>query len=120
MVSGRPNHVLLFPWLDLFNCEARIRVEQGLGQVGPQRIAIEIGGVKPIPRGFVGMTGEGPARIVANFDHLAGVGLENQPVGREADMTIGRAEPAKRCALCVSVGLVGRVSEQPSLALELP
>jgi hypothetical protein len=65
------------------------------------------------------MAGEGLARIVANFDHLSGVGLQNQPVGREADMAIGRAEPAERCSLLLDIGLIDRDREQACLPFEV-
>jgi hypothetical protein len=65
------------------------------------------------------LAGEGPARIVANFDRLSGGGFENQPVGRESDMAIGHAEPAERCSLLMDIGLIDRVREQACLPFEV-
>src|ERR1700694_3633790 len=80
-----PDLAVLFPRLDLVNREAGIRVEEGLGQVGPHRVGMEIDGVKPIPGGFVGMAGEGATWIVADVNDFARVVLEDEQIRHEAN-----------------------------------
>jgi hypothetical protein len=80
----------------------------------------QISSVKLIPGRFVDVTGERGPRTVAALNHLTRIRFQNQPVRREAETPVGRAKAAERRMLRVSIGLVGRVREQPSLALQVP
>src|SRR5947209_10308461 len=38
------------PWFDLFALETRVGIEEGQGEIGPQRLAGEIGDMELVPR----------------------------------------------------------------------
>ncbi len=76
--------------------------------------------MKIIPRRLAGMARKGGAGIVARFDHIAGVGFQNEPLRRETHLPVGRGETAKRCALDVDIGLIARVGQDSGLALQVP
>jgi len=118
-LQASPSLAVLVPSLDLFGYKTRIGIEKWLSKIGPQRVRIKICSVKPIPGRFVDVARECSPRAVTALDHLARISFQNQSVRREADMPVRRAKAAECRALPVNVGLVGRVSEQPSLALQV-
>lgn len=97
-----PDLAILFPRLDFFCDEPGIRVEEGLGQVGPQRVPVEVGGVTLIPGGLAGMAGESAAWIAADVNDIALFALEDEQVRRETNAPARRAEATERRPLGVA------------------
>jgi hypothetical protein len=89
---NRRRFAVFLPRLDLDSLESGIRVKEGLSQICPDRITVEVGGVKLIPGRIVLVASKAAARIVARFDRLAGRGLEYKLVRRKTSGENSRRE----------------------------
>jgi hypothetical protein len=101
-----PFLAILMPWLDLFTLEARVGVEEGRSEVGPQGLAGEVGDVEFVPWRFERLAGKRGLGIVATLNEPSSV----SSTSRSGTNTLRRSGAVKGVIVsrsaCVSISKV--------------
>src|SRR5476649_1439633 len=102
-LQAAPGLAVLLPRRDLLAGEAGCGVQEGRGQIGPQRLA-----------------GEGAGRLVARVEHVAVERFARQPPRHEHAALLRRAERRDADALVVGVDFDDLVGQHAGLLLQMP
>src|SRR5471032_1447950 len=119
-LQAAPRLAVLLPRRDLLAGEAGCGVQEGRGQIGPQRLAGEVGDMEGVPRRFQCLAGEGAGRLVARVEHVAVERFARQPPRHEHAALLRRAERRDADALVVGVDFDDLVGQHAGLLLQMP
>jgi hypothetical protein len=73
-----------------------------------------------VPGRLIGVARERCTRVVADFEHVSALRLQDEPVRRKLNAPIECPKASERCPLPVDVRFVAGVGEQAGLAFEIP